>query len=151
MTNYQLSSAGVELIREFEGLRLEAYQCQAGVWTIGYGHTRGVKRGMKITAQQAETLLRGDMLPVAKWVNGLNVAKSQNEFDALVVFGFNCKLSALQRSTLMEYIRMGKTEAEIRGQWMRWNKVLDPRTGHYIESRGLTRRRKAEADLYFKK
>ena len=58
-------------IQEFEGLRLTAYKCPAGVWTIGHGHTKGVKMGQTITKAQAETLLRGDLLPCEEYVRGL--------------------------------------------------------------------------------
>lgn len=135
----------IDKIIDFEGCRLEAYKCPAGVWTIGVGHTKGVKEGQRISEQQALTLLRGDLLPCEQYVNGLGVTKTQGEFDALVDFAFNLGTGALGGSTLLKYIRIGKSEKEIRGEFARWvrskGKVL----------KGLVRRRSWEADRFFEK
>lgn len=89
----ELSKRGLELIKSFEGCRLTAYQCAAGVWTIGYGHTSGVKKGDKITQDQADAFLKSDCSRFVKHVNEINdkyhYGFNQNEFDALVSFAYN--------------------------------------------------------------
>lgn len=136
------SERGLGIIRHFEGLKLKAYKCPAGVWTIGYGHTKGVKSGQVITKDQATTLMRGDLLPVEKWLNGCGVELKQNEFDALASFAFNLGLNALSGSTLMKKVRLKASKAEIRAEFGRW--VISK--GKKLP--GLVARRKAEADLY---
>lgn len=107
-------------IKEFEGLRLRAYKCPAGVWTIGYGHTGGVEEGMVITEKDADTLLKADLKPIEKAVNELGVCKTQGQFDALVDFAFNLGIGALQGSTLLKCIRRGESMDEIARQFRRW-------------------------------
>lgn len=84
------SEKGLELIKHFEGLRLQAYQCSAHVWTIGYGHTAGVQPGDSVTTEQADSLLRQDTeeseRSVARYVT---VPLNNCQFDALVSFTFN--------------------------------------------------------------
>ena len=101
------SRDALNAIKEFEGLRLQAYKCPAGVWTIGYGHTDGVTDGMEITERQATALLKADLIPVEKAVNELGVCKTQGQFDALVDFAFNLGIEALKGSTLLKCIRRG--------------------------------------------
>ena len=80
----QISNKGLNLIKTFEGLRLESYQCQAGVWTIGYGHTHKVTKGMKITEEQADYYLKQDVKTVTvnldKFITKHNLAKLLNSF-----------------------------------------------------------------------
>ena len=132
-------------IIDFEGCKLTAYRCPAGVWTIGVGHTRGVKQGQKITEAQAISLLKGDLLPCENYVNNLGVCKTQGQFDALVDFCFNLGTAALGRSTLLKYIRQGKAEQYIRGEFAKWVKS----GGKTLA--GLVKRRAWEADRYFGK
>ena len=132
-------------IIDFEGCKLTAYKCPAGVWTIGVGHTRGVKQGQKITEAQAISLLKGDLLPCENYVNNLGVCKTQGQFDALVDFCFNLGTGALGRSTLLKYIRQGKAEQYIRGEFAKWVKS----GGKTLA--GLVKRRAWEADRYFGK
>ena len=101
----RVSNILMAYIKEIEALRLQAYKCPAGVWTIGYGHTKGVKPGMVITKAQAETLLRGDILPCEEYVRGLRLELTQGQFDALVDFCFNAGTDALRRSTLLQRVR----------------------------------------------
>lgn len=85
-----ISDKGIELIKEFEGCRLSAYRCPAGVWTIGYGHTLNVKQGDTITQKQADEYLREDLKKFESHVSSYNkYGWTQNEFDALVSFAFN--------------------------------------------------------------
>ena len=94
----RIGQKGEELIKFFEGLYLEAYKCPAGVWTIGWGHTAGVKQGDKITKQQAQELFEKDMKIYEGHVNRIvNLPLNQNQFDALVSFCYNCGQGNLQK------------------------------------------------------
>ena len=132
-------------IIDFEGCKLTAYKCPAGVWTIGVGHTKGVKQGQTISEAQAISLLKGDLLPCENYVNNLGVCKTQGQFDALVDFCFNLGTGALGRSTLLKFIRQGKAEQYIRGEFAKWVKS----GGKTLA--GLVKRRAWEVDRYFGK
>ena len=132
-------------IIEFEGCKLTAYKCPAGVWTIGVGHTKGVKQGQTITKAQAISLLKGDLLPCENYVNNLGVCKTQGQFDALVDFAFNLGTAALGRSTLLKYIRAKKPEQYIREEFAKWVNSRGMRL------KGLVIRRQWEADRYYGK
>lgn len=136
------SDRGLALIREFEGLRLTAYQDAVGVWTIGYGTTRGVKKGQKITDAQAEELLREDVARFEPEVLRLvKVPLSQSQFDALVSFAYNLGSKNLGGSTLLRMLNAGDYKGAA-GQFERWNKA-----GGKVLA-GLTRRRAAERKLF---
>ena len=139
----RLSDNGLNLIKQFEGLRLKAYQCSAGVWTIGYGHTKGVKSGQTITTAEVDELLRQD---VAGFECGvcklLTRSVTQNQFDALVSFAFNVGLQALKTSTLLRRLNANEPAEKVAAEFLRWNKA----GGKVLP--GLTRRRQAEADLF---
>ena len=140
------SRAGIELIKKFEGLRLIAYQCSAGVWTIGYGSTRGVKKGMSITDSEASKRLIEDLAIAEQSVSSLiKITLKQNQFDALVCFVFNIGKTQFAESTLLKLVNEGKFK-EASEQFARWNK--ERRNGELVPSAGLTRRRKAEAELF---
>ena len=141
------SENGVELIKRFEGLELEAYQDIAGIWTIGYGHTGpDVEPGMKLTEREAEQLLRKDLKPREQAVeSAVKVSLNQNEFDALVSFVYNVGASAFRSSTALKRLnrgdRLGAADALT---W--WNKATV--SGVLREVLGLTRRRAAEKALF---
>ncbi|RHO73421.1 lysozyme [Parabacteroides sp. AF48-14] len=137
------SRTGIALIKSFESLRLEAYRCPAGVWTIGYGHTAGVRRGDVIDEQRAEYLLSEDLKKFEDVVGRECPHVNQNQFDALVSFTFNCGTGNLLKSTLLKCVKANPLNTNIRGEFMKWNKSK----GTVLA--GLIRRRKAEADLYF--
>ena len=132
-------------IIDFEGCKLTAYKCPAGVWTIGVGHTKGVKQGQTITEAQAMSLLKGDLLPCENYVNNLGVCKTQGQFDALVDFAFNLGTAALGRSTLLKYIRAKKPEQYIREEFAKWV------NSNGMRLKGLVIRRAWEADRYYGK
>lgn len=140
-----ISQNGVDLIKRFEGCRLKAYRCPAGVLTIGYGHTGSdVSNGMEISQEKAENMLKMDLV-----VHCNNVAKlvkvplNQNQFDALVSFEYNVGYGALSTSTLLRLLNQGKyTEAS--KQFERWVYA----GGKPLE--GLKRRRKAEKELFIR-
>lgn len=135
----------INAIKGFEGFRGKAYKCPAGVWTIGYGHTSGVKAGTTITEHKAEVLLREDIAQFERAVNALAVACTQGQFDALVDFAYNCGTANLLSSTLLKRIKTGGTEAQIRYEFSRWNKS----NGKVLN--GLTKRRLWEANRYYEK
>ena len=142
----EISENGIKLIKNFEGCRLEAYKCPAGVWTIGYGHTGAeVHAGLKITQEQANKYLKNDLLIHCNNVSRL-VKKplTQNQFDALVSFEYNVGYGNFASSTMLKLLNQGKySEAAL--QFSRWvyanKKVLA----------GLVKRRQAEKDLFLKK
>jgi lysozyme len=138
------SEKGLALIRQFEGLRLSAYKCPAGVATIGYGTTKGVKMGMEITRDEAERLLCEDVQRFADHVAALvKVPLNQSQIDALIAFVYNIGPSAFGKSTMLKLINQGLVE-DAANQFLRWNKV----NGEPLA--GLTRRRKAERDLFLR-
>jgi lysozyme len=133
---------GLNLIKEFEGFRAKAYKCPAGVWTIGYGHTRGVTPTMTITLVEAEKLLRQDVGWAETVVNEyVSVGLNQSQFDALVSFVFNVGSGHFKSSTLLKKLNKGEYK-EVPIELKRWNKA----NGKVLP--GLTRRRKAEGDLF---
>lgn len=103
-----INAAGLALVRNCEGLRLEAYQDGAGVWTIGYGHTRGVKPGDAIGAEQAELLLEADLMAAEAAVSRyVKVPLTDNQFAALVSFVFNEGEGAFTKSTMLKKLNEG--------------------------------------------
>ena len=133
---------GVALIKKFEGCELEAYQCSANVWTIGYGHTKDVEKGDTITKEEAEQMLVDELHEYENYINKyVNVALSQNQFDALVSWVYNLGPANLKASTMLKVLNDGKYE-DVPYQMKRWNKA----GGKVLD--GLIRRREAEALLY---
>ena len=105
---------------EMEGCRLEAYKDAAGVPTIGYGHTKNVRMGDRITQYWAKEMLRED-IEEAEWlVKQLNVARTEGQLDALVSFAFNLGIGRLKASTLLETIRRGGSKAQIQREFKKW-------------------------------
>lgn len=138
----QYSKTGLALTERFESCRLEAYQDQVGVWTIGWGHTKGVYEGMTCTAEQALQWLIQDTLAAATAVNVLvNVPVTQDEFDALTDFIFNLGAMAFASSTMLRLLNAGDYEGAA-GQFERWDHAGG------VEVAGLLRRRKEEEDLF---
>ena len=137
-----IGTKGLDLIRFFEGLELNAYQCAAGVWTIGYGHTKDVQQGMTISEARANEMLAEELNEYESYINGLvTVELNQDQFDAMVSWVYNLGVGNLKASTLLKVLNAGDY-AGVPAQIMRWNKA----GGKVLE--GLTRRRQAEADLF---
>ena len=134
------SQNGIDLIKQFEGCRLSAYQCAAGVWTIGYGHTAGVRKGQIITQIQAESLLKDDLCQFEQKIMKYDSKYhwNQNQFDALVSFAFN--VGSIDQLTA-NGTRDIKTISE---KMLQYNKV----SGKILD--GLAKRRKAEQALFLK-
>lgn len=156
---YDVAKA-VALIKEFEGLRLQAYRCSANKLTIGYGHTDNVKDGQVITKAQAESLLASDVREHAAYVNAINnvrisnnmYALSNNQYSALLVLAFNIPAAlSLKSSTLAKLIvqsaDLRKVQHEIKTQWLRWCYVSSGKAK--VKSKGLLLRRETELDLFF--
>ena len=134
----------VPIIKEFEGCKLKAYLCPAGVWTIGYGHTDGVKEGDEITQQEADRLLADDVHSFTAGVQRLVTSDiNRNQLGALVSFSFNLGLGNLRHSTLLKLVNAGDFVGAA-NQFPRWNKA-----GGKVLA-GLTRRREAERKLFLK-
>ena len=138
------SADGINLIKEFEGLRLDSYYCASGVLTIGYGHTGiDVYEGMTITEAEAEELLKGDLKRFEEAVVKLiNRDLTQHEFDACVSFSFNVGTGALQDSTFRKRMNRGEDKPTcFREEFPKWvNGANGPLPG-------LVRRREAEVEL----
>lgn len=143
----RVSNNGLNLIKGFEGCRLAAYQDSVGVWTIGYGWTQAVDgkpvaKGMTITQQKADDLLKQGVIQYESGVHGLvTVQLNQNQFDALVDFTYNLGVNALKGSTLLKKLNAGDY-AGAANEFPKWNKAGGK------ELAGLTRRREAEKSLF---
>ena len=137
-----ISPAGIALIQAHEGLRLTAYRDPVGIWTIGYGSTGGVRRGMTITRDQAVLRLYHDVDDAEATVNNrVTVPLSQSQFDALASFVFNVGGGAFRKSTLLQKLNAGDY-AGASNEFMRWIKAKGRVLG------GLVTRRAAERALF---
>ena len=142
MKKMTTSKLGLQLIKNFEGLRLTAYKCPAGVWTIGYGHTKGVKQGMVIDQARADDLMIEDIAPIERQLNALCINFRQEQFDALVSWIFNLGGGNFQSSTLLKKICKDAPDEEITAEIIRWTKAGG------IPLAGLMKRRVAEANMF---
>ena len=138
----KVNQAGIDLIKRFEGVKLRAYKCPAGVWTVGVGSTRDVHAGMVITQTEADERLREDLQDAEAAVERLvKVQLTDNEFSALVSLVFNIGSGAFSHSTLLRMLNSGDRKGAAL-QFKRWNrgggKVLP----------GLVKRRAAETALF---
>lgn len=148
------SAAGAALIKRFEGLRLDAYQDVAGVWTIGYGHTAGFRDGRfgpasTITAAAADALLWEDLVGVEAnlnmWASIKGVGLREHEFDALASFVFNVGFAAFERSTAARRLIAGDRPGAAQAlTW--WDRATVG--GEKVVVAGLRRRRQAEKALF---
>ena len=137
-----IGPAGLELIKEFEGCKLTAYLDSVGVPTIGYGHTKGVKIGLRCTQEEADAWLLEDLKDAETCVNGaVTVPLTQNEFDALVSFVFNFGCTKFRGSTLLRKLLDSDYDGAAL-EFRRWD-----RAGGQVLA-GLTRRRAAEERLF---
>jgi len=143
----EINEAGLEIIEQHEGLKLEAYQDQRGVWTIGYGHTRGVFPGMTFNIWQAQTALHDDLSGAEAVVEDTadGVDTSENEFSAMVSLCFNIGSGNFRASSVLKSHLAGDKQAAADG-FLLWDKthingVLQP-------DKGLLARRQDERALY---
>lgn len=139
----QISDAGLEMTKSFEGLRLTAYRDGAGVLTVGYGHTGpDVHPGQTITDAEADALLRRDMAVAVACVNvHVTVSITQGQVDALADFTYNAGRGSLIGSTLLRLVNEGNLDAAAVqfGLWVHAGGAVEP---------GLVRRRAAEAAMF---
>lgn len=150
-----ISADGIALIKRFEGLHkvqpdgtVSSYRCSAGKWTIGWGSTKGVRSGLKVTVQEAEVRLRDDLKTSEAAVKQyVNVPLTQGQYDALVSFVFNCGSGNFKSSTLLKKLNQGLYN-DVPEQIMRWNKARVD--GKLTVLNGLTRRRSTEAAIFSK-
>jgi lysozyme len=141
----------INLIKLFEGYKPKAYLCPAGVPTIGFGSTmytdgRKIKLGDTINEQQANELLMWELKNKSIALHGLKL--NQNQFDSCLSFIYNLGIGAFTKSTLRKKILINPNDKSIKDEFLKWNKARV--NGQLTELKGLTRRRIAEADLYFK-
>lgn len=138
----QTSNKGIDLIKRFEGLKLEAYRDSVGIPTIGYGHAHNVKMGDVITGEQADKYLREDLLVAELTINtNVRVNLTQNQFDALASFVFNLGSGNFVKSTLLKKLNAGDFAgaADEFGKWVNaGSKKLA----------GLVKRRTAEREVF---
>ena len=141
----ETSNYAIENIKQFESCKLTAYKCPAGIWTIGYGHTKNVTSGMKITQVEANNYIKADILPIETFLKGLNVNLKQGQYDALIDFMFNLGIGSFKNSTLCKLIKANSSDEKICAEFMKWvhggNKVLP----------GLVKRRQWECEQWNKK
>jgi lysozyme len=135
------SEAGRKIVKDAEGLKLKAYKCPAGVWTIGYGHTGNVKPDAKITEHQADAILSVDLDHAEKCVDKLCPDVNQNEFDALVSLAFNIGTGSFARSQVLWFVKSGAKD-KAADAFLQWTH------GGGKELPGLVKRRNAERQLF---
>ena len=136
------SATLIAAIKRFESCVLTAYQDAKGVWTIGYGHTEGVKKGDKITYYQAEQFLKEDLAKFEAEANKCKRISTQGKYDAILDFIYNCGPANFNSSTLKKYIECGKATWEIQEQFLRWVNSGSRKLG------GLVSRRIWEANRF---
>lgn len=144
----KLDAQGLDYGKQWEGLSLDAYLDTAGVPTIGYGHTAGVKMGDKITQEQADMLFHEDLAPTEECVNDhVTVALTQNQYTALVWFVFNVGCGAFSGSSVLKAINKGNLDVvpDLLGQW---KYITNPKTGKKEVSNGLVNRRAKEIAIW---
>lgn len=110
----------IKKIEEFEGFSNTSYRCPAGVWTCGFGHTKGVDSMTRCTRGEAEQWLREDLAPCEAYVNSVPEIDTQGKFDACVDFCFNLGIGKFKGSTLLKKIKAGASAAEIQAEFRRW-------------------------------
>jgi lysozyme len=149
----QINEAGLNLIKYFEGLRLTSYQDEAGIWTIGYGHTGNVQAGLVITQEAAETLLVTDIQHTVDYVNAALivpilpplVVTSPNQFASMCSLCYNIGIGNFRTSSVLKFHKANEIDKAAYA-FLLWDKVTID--GQLVESPGLVARRYAERALY---
>lgn len=137
---------GLPLLKQFEGCKLIAYQDIVGIWTIGYGETKGVYKGMTITQSQADSMVQNRYDEFETSIKKLlRISVTDNELGALTCFAYNIGLSAFTGSTLLKLLNNNTDRKIVAAEFIKWNKA----GGKVVD--GLTRRRIAEANLFLTK
>jgi lysozyme len=143
----ETNDAGINLIKEFEGLRTTAYRDVAGIWTVGYGHIRDVVEGMVVSVERAVGLLKDDLKATEEGVTRAigNVPTTPNQFAAMVALAFNIGVNAFKNSTVLREHLAGNNDQSAQA-FLMWDKATI--NGKLTPVAGLKRRREAEAELY---
>jgi lysozyme len=142
-----INDAGLDLIKSFEGCNLKAYQDVAGIWTIGYGHIRGVQEGMGITQEQATEFLQQDMSDTEAFVVSAtsSVPTTNNQYAAMVSLCFNIGAGNFQTSSVLRF-HLAKNNNSAANSFLLWDKAhVD---GQLVVVKGLLNRREKEKELY---
>jgi len=138
----KISEDGLELIKKFEGCETTAYQDSVGVWTIGFGHTKGVEEGQTCSVEDAESMLADEMDEYEGYINNMvKVDLQQHEFDALVAWVYNLGPTNLGESTMLKVLNGGQFD-RVPDEMNRWTRA----GGKILE--GLVRRRQAESLMF---
>ena len=138
----KISEDGLELIKKFEGCETTAYQDSVGVWTIGFGHTKGVEEGQTCSIEDAESMLANEMDEYEGYINNMvKVDLQQHEFDALVAWVYNLGPTNLGESTMLKVLNGGQFD-RVPEEMNRWTRA----GGKILE--GLVRRRQAESLMF---
>jgi lysozyme len=143
----ETNDAGINLIKEFEGLRLNAYQDVAGIWTIGYGHIRTAIEGMIINLERALELLKGDLKEAETYVTRAIAGSrtTSNQFSAMVSLAYNIGIGNFGKSTVLREHKAGNHQSAARA-FLLWDKATID--GQLTQVAGLARRRESERQLY---
>ena len=138
----------IEAVKGFEGVYLTSYRCPAGIWTIGYGHTKGVTRGMKISRATADKWLAQDLESCAKEVLSVTggVSLTQGMLDALTDFVFNLGLTKLKRSSLLRKLKAGAGKAEVAAEFGKWVYAGKTKLAGLVKRRAWETQRFLEGD-----
>ena len=138
----KISEDGLELIKKFEGCETSAYQDSVGVWTIGFGHTKGVEEGQTCSIEDAEAMLADEMDESEGYINNMvKVELQQHEFDSLVAWVYNLGPTNLGESTMLKVLNGGQFD-RVPDEMNRWTRA----GGKILE--GLVRRRQAESLMF---
>jgi len=138
----KISEDGLELIKKFEGCETSAYQDSVGVWTIGFGHTKGVEEGQTCSIEDAESMLADEMDEYEGYINNMvKVDLQQHEFDSLVAWVYNLGPTNLSESTMLKVLNGGQFD-RVPDEMNRWTRA----GGEILE--GLVRRRQAESLMF---
>ena len=138
----ETSQDGLKLIKKFEGCELKSYQDSVGVWTLGYGHTKGVEEGQEITQDEAEEMLASELGEYEGYINDMvECDLEQHQFDALVAWVYNLGPTNLRSSTMLKRLNANDLD-DVPNQIKRWDKA----GGKVLQ--GLVRRREAEALMF---
>lgn len=139
---YKVSNKGIDILKQFEGFRNKAYLDSVGVPTIAWGHTKGVKLGMKCDEEQGEKWLKEDIEPIENYLNTIPELDTQGKFDACIDFCYNLGIGNFKSSTLLKKIKNKASDSEICKQFRRWVYAGGKKLT------GLVRRREAECELW---
>lgn len=117
----RVSDVLIDKIKQVEGYRAKAYRCPAGVWSCGYGHTKGVTARTVCDKAKAEEWLRADLAPIESFLSAIpEICKTQGRFDACADFCFNVGINAFRSSTLLKRIRRKESVAAIQAEFLKW-------------------------------